>query len=481
MESNLESLYTFNRTSPIGLCGLIWNILLLLALFSVSFFWYLAQVYSPQLMFYQYYSAVFMICSYITGGYSGKESFFVFQTLFGALTVVVMCFYLNELVNASLPDDKYEGVIQYSQYLPNFKNVYITSQNATTYPINNTYLISNIVLAGICMLYGFLHFIIGVMAFMNTVLDDRSFYFPMRHNQVGVDKVRLAGTYLAIIATCLNFGLICASFWAVSIGVLAISPFSTSQVLMVACVFFAIVPPPPEPPYDEKASDTPSIIRQIWFIWALDNNSDKYKTVKNEMAARQIGKVSTIHIFYLVLFSFAILFMWIELGLLVSWRSSNDLSPICYTNITEFEEVVLNHTRLQFFGWKEYINYTEITNGPHNAIFFGTFTCADDWIRIIQLVFGMIIYCNQISLICRRKTKSRSVESMVDKIYHFEKEDQYSEEDDIKRTIEQIKSYHNKLKDTETNRLTKSNEIWTDIPMDKTENTMLPYSLTEAL
>ncbi len=396
--------YNFHTGSCIGLTGLIFNLLLLICTFVIAAGWYAPNIYSPNLMFYQFNAFAMMMGSYFLAGIYQTQGFLASQFCFALLTIITMCFYLTELCNNSNLLDKFDGTIEYPQiWSEENRLLTITAQNYTTGDANVGFLTANIVISSVIVMFALIHCLLAIIVLNYGFEGDLNpAYMPFSFKAKGCDRLRIHGSTMAIIFTLMGVVSAMLSFVLEGLSVLPITLFSGADLLLYFCFFVAVYPPVPLPPIAKKHrihpdyyEDLERVMNEIWTVWFTDNEGHG-----NEYFARRCGRVSGVHIVYLLIFCVAVIFQWVEIGANAAFRSQNGLPWTCVDE-TPFVNLIVDETPIIFTNGQQNITYSQstIATGTLKTYFFGVFTCYDDWIKLMNAFGGLILFLMQIFIL----------------------------------------------------------------------------------
>lgn len=254
-------------------------------------------------------------------------------------------------------------------------------------------------------------------------------------NTLEADKIRLVSTMLAAFLALIGVVLGVISIALYSLGIIIPEYLNSADMMLFFVVPFCIFPPPPSPPNDyikdEREFNNFHTIYKIKFDHDSYNanykgknklyeynpdliNEDNFGIRKrwwlrfrstsgfaNEMIMRSFGKVSWLYWFTLGLEFIA---FGISVGTLIGlseWRTTQDLPQIC-VNVTEFYGLVTT----SYYTSKEYTYFDDAVrvvywyNSTVGGVFaesaFASFTCLNDWMRILCCVILGLIFMIQL-------------------------------------------------------------------------------------
>lgn len=264
------------------------------------------------------------------------------------------------------------------------------------------------------------------------------------------DKLRLAASFLSMFGLLFLFFEVVISFMAQLGSVIIPSVFNMPDFFLAMMFVIAIMPPPPGVPFPEQddydavlqaqtyradrllsydeimdiimgyeyylldkdgrrlvdeKSDEMGVRRQeanpakaINIIWAqcAYENFQLRSPARNEMLARQLGRVTIEYILFVVGLGLAVLTSVLQNTTSWSWRADNSIQAVC-TVPTDFAGIVVSSTQIGFelSYWSGALTvsfFHDVDHGTFSSGFYQTITCADDWVRISIFTIGFVVF-----------------------------------------------------------------------------------------
>lgn len=350
-----------------------------------SFLWYPSNSYTPNPLYYHFYPMALSIGGFLGAIWSQKRMFIIIQFVGGLLSIcasitfVVIYFQTQDTI--LYVDYVFGGVFGYP-YLDSTLNLEVTSAGSSY--VKNGFLVSSMALNFCNLGFGLISAFMAMSVLRHpprTPSDGLGAEGQMSGLEMFVvgagarnSRLRCAMTWFSFMGVLLAV-LYCVFIWvALANDVQLYSPFTNQYAWLVVMLVLGMSPPPKL----FTAKELPPL--------GNDENRDyAVSTISPEGLTWMMG-----------------LFMGCGVGTAAlaytsNWRADNNLPLLC-TDQANFTDA-FNSTLYYFLGGAtvqySIMNVTYYTETGDSSVVAGSLawmTCADDWIGVLLVAFGWLVF-----------------------------------------------------------------------------------------
>lgn len=411
----MASLYDYNTS--VGILSLVAHFALAVAIYMSVTFFYLEAVYSPTVIYFQYYPLGICIGLYVLYMSYPEKSIGACMLIMTLVSMVSIILFMVQLNMSQDPENLFTGQYYYPIWNTTHQVTVNVSNNQET--VNYTYYTWNLVMSFLTLVISLLHFGFSFYMIKIDEIDNKVKYNMDTHPGTAwvpvnflnfrnsktrfYNPVRVAITVLSIMCSILCVIYAVCTYLFLAVGVVTFSPFSNFLFVLVPFFIISIKPPPPSKPSPDQETERKIFNMVVYDQMSIDNKSSNEKThpahdveIKNENILWYFGQVSYCNMIYILFFILALAWNWVVFIQNSTWRTYNEIDAICINSTAEaaFANSVTPRTFL-FFGNQDttpvQTPVQELTYRSSQPDVVAQFSCANDWMNLIILFIATVM------------------------------------------------------------------------------------------